>query len=43
MCVDHVQKAAKDTVSEKDRSNTNKELAYEKIFNLRNNQQMQLK
>lgn len=31
-CVDHVQKAAKDTVSEKDRSNTNKELAYEKFL-----------
>lgn len=32
MCVDHVQKSAKDAVNEKDRSNTNKELAYEKFL-----------
>lgn len=31
MCIDHVQKAAKDVVNEKDRSNTNKELAFEQF------------
>lgn len=31
MCIDRVQKAAKDTVSEKDRSNTIKELSYEQF------------